>query len=203
MSDIFTRRAVAALSAPLILGSVLFAAPAAALTDSDGDGTPDVYEKMVGTNPNDPNSYAIDVDEDGAPDFYELDKGTDPDDPKSRPPDPVEDPTTGGGGAGGQRPDTDGDGLFDDDETDVYGTNPKVPDTDGDGGDDGQEVYENTDPLVADDQTREDSDGDGLFDTDEVEQYGTDPNNSDSDSDGVGDGAERENGTNPTDPGDS
>jgi hypothetical protein len=47
-----------------------------------------------------------------------------------------------------QRPDRDGDGLYDDDETDVYGTNPDNPDTDGDGIDDGQEVYDGTDPLT-------------------------------------------------------
>jgi Bacterial TSP3 repeat len=47
----------------------------------------------------------------------------------------------------GERPDRDNDGLFDDDETNVYGTNPDVSDTDGDGRDDGQEVYDKTDPL--------------------------------------------------------
>ena len=44
--------------------------------------------------------------------------------------------------------DRDGDGLFDDDETSVYGTDPDVPDTDGDGPDDGQEVFDGTDPLT-------------------------------------------------------
>src|SRR5262249_39671367 len=47
-----------------------------------------------------------------------------------------------------ERPDRDGDGLFDDDETDVYGTDPDNPDSDGDGTDDGQEVYDGTDPLA-------------------------------------------------------
>jgi len=47
-----------------------------------------------------------------------------------------------------QRPDRDGDGLFDDDETDVYGTDPDNPDSDGDGADDGQEVYDGTDPSI-------------------------------------------------------
>jgi hypothetical protein len=47
-----------------------------------------------------------------------------------------------------QRPDRDGDGLFDDDETDVYGTDPDNPDSDGDGVDDGQEVYDGTDPAT-------------------------------------------------------
>ncbi|WP_123024978.1 hypothetical protein [Mycolicibacterium stellerae] len=205
MSNTFAWRAVAALSAPVVVGSVLFATPATAFdrTDSDGDGTADVFENLIGTNPNDPNSYAIDVDKDGYPDFYELDKGSNPDDPNSRPPDPVVDTPAAGTGTGGQRPDTDGDGLFDDDEKNVYRTNPQVADTDGDGGSDGAEVYESTNPLVADNQTREDGDGDGLFDVDEVQLYGTDPANSDTDSDGVGDGAERENGTSPTNPDES
>lgn len=46
-----------------------------------------------------------------------------------------------------QRSDRDGDGLFDDDEEFVYGTNPDNPDTDGDGDDDGLEVFNGTDPL--------------------------------------------------------
>lgn len=47
---------------------------------------------------------------------------------------------------GTERPDRDGDGLYDDDETDVYFTDPDNPDTDGDGSDDGQEVFDGTDP---------------------------------------------------------
>jgi hypothetical protein len=39
------------------------------------------------------------------------------------------------------RPDRDGDGLFDDDEEEVYGTDPDVYDTDGDGVGDGEEIY--------------------------------------------------------------
>jgi hypothetical protein len=45
------------------------------------------------------------------------------------------------------RPDSDGDGLYDDDETNVYGTDPNVFDTDGDGVGDGEEVYLGTNPL--------------------------------------------------------
>lgn len=47
------------------------------------------------------------------------------------------------------RPDFDGDGLYDDDETDVYGTDQYIYDTDGDGVGDGEEVYYGTDPLTA------------------------------------------------------
>jgi hypothetical protein len=55
---------------------------------------------------------------------------------------------TGAASVLAQRSDRDGDGLFDDDETDVYGTNPDNPDSDGDGTDDGQEVFDGTDPLT-------------------------------------------------------
>jgi hypothetical protein len=49
-----------------------------------------------------------------------------------------------------QRPDRDGDGLYDDDEVGVYGTNPDLFDSDGDGVGDGEEVYLGTDPLTPD-----------------------------------------------------
>ncbi len=54
--------------------------------------------------------------------------------------------------------DTDGDGLSDWDEVNVYRTNPLLPDTDGDGLSDGEEIRLGTDPL------RKDTDGDGLED---------------------------------------
>ena len=50
-----------------------------------------------------------------------------------------------------QRLDQDGDGLFDDDESLVYGTDPYGYDTDGDGVGDGEEVYYGTNPIVAED----------------------------------------------------
>ncbi|MCC6313935.1 MAG: hypothetical protein IT337_07960 [Thermomicrobiales bacterium] len=53
-------------------------------------------------------------------------------------------------GAQPARPDRDHDGLFDDDETDVYGTNPDQFDTDGDGVGDGEEVFVGSDPRVVD-----------------------------------------------------
>jgi hypothetical protein len=52
------------------------------------------------------------------------------------------------GPAYADRPDRDNDGLYDDDEVEVYSTNPNIADTDGDGSDDGQEVYDGTDPVV-------------------------------------------------------
>jgi hypothetical protein len=46
-------------------------------------------------------------------------------------------------------PDTDGDGVADGDEINIYGTDPLNPDTDGDGASDGNELFwTKTDPLV-------------------------------------------------------
>ena len=108
--------------------------------------------------------------------------------------------------------DTDEDGLYDEDETDVYNTDPENPDTDGDGSNDGQEVFDGTDPNDPDDYLESsedgtssddsgtdttDSDGDGLYDVDETDVYGTDPENPDTDGDGVDDGQEVFDGTDP------
>ena len=109
-----------------------------------------------------------------------------------------------GDGGDEDRPDTDEDGLFDDDETDVYNTDPDEYDTDDDGYSDGEEVFFGTDPTdsddAPDDTNRPDSDGDGLFDDDEADVYGTDPDNEDTDDDGYTDGEEVFYVTDPTDP---
>ncbi len=98
-----------------------------------------------------------------------------------------------------QGADRDGDGLFDDDETEVYQTDPDLADTDGDGVSDGDEVFFNTDPLVANEPTtRTDTDDDGLYDDDEEQIYNTDSLTFDSDGDGVGDGEEVFLDTDPT-----
>lgn len=68
--------------------------------------------------------------------------------------------------------DTDGDGLFDDEEQSL-GTDPTSADTDGDGLDDGAEVDGGTDPTNAD------TDGDTYWDSWEVTE-GTDPNDAES-----------------------
>lgn len=82
--------------------------------------------------------------------------------------------------------DSDGDGLTDGEETQVYGTDPLNPDTDGDGIQDGVEVHDGlcTDPLLSD------TDGDDLSDGVGESDAGTDPCNYDTDADGLGDGAE-------------
>src|SRR5215207_2579205 len=65
--------------------------------------------------------------------------------------------------------DTDGDGVADSDEINLYGTDPNIWDTDGDGLFDGEELFAaGTDPVVWD------TDGDGLSDGEEV-AAGTDP----------------------------
>src|SRR5829696_3319413 len=68
-----------------------------------------------------------------------------------------------------RNPDTDGDGVADGDEGNLYGTDPLVWDTDGDGLSDGEELFATgTDPVVWD------TDGDGISDGEEV-AAGTDP----------------------------
>lgn len=82
------------------------------------------------------------------------------------------------------QPDSDGDGLTDADEVNIYGTDPHKADTDNDGLTDYQEIITyRTDPKKAD------TDGDGLKDGDEI-AYGTDPHDVDTDNDGLSDGDE-------------
>ncbi len=81
--------------------------------------------------------------------------------------------------------DHDDDGLSDENETLVYGTDPYDADTDDDGLSDYDEVMVyGTDPLQID------SDLDGLSDSVEITNTGTNPLDSDSDDDGLSDGAE-------------
>ena len=113
--------------------------------DTDKDGVNDGNEvQNVHSNP-----LSKDTDGDGFSDYAEYVDANDRldplrFDPKDAPavdPVPKEAPDPDQG-----RPDTDKDGLFDDDETNVYGTNPNKADSDGDGRDDGQEVFDKTDP---------------------------------------------------------
>ena len=74
--------------------------------------------------------------------------------------DPVTNPT--GKDLNAVKADTDGDGLSDGAEINIYHTNPLNPDTDGDGLTDGQEVALGLNPLVRD------TDGDGFEDAFEL-----------------------------------
>ena len=124
--------------------------------DTDKDGVPDVYERLYGTNPNNP-----DTDGDGLTDYEEIYiLGTDP----------LKKDTDGNGINDGDE-DFDGDGLTNLQELRIYKTDPWNPDTDGDGLLDGDEVkgikgkdgvVYKTDPLKAD------TDGDGVPDGDEL-----------------------------------
>jgi hypothetical protein len=92
--------------------------------------------------------------------------------------------------------DSDGDGISDEDEINLYGTNPESNDTDGDGLLDGEEILR-YDTNV----TNPDTDDDGLKDGVEVHTYETNATNPDSDNDGLNDGVEvNEEGTNPINP---
>ncbi|MHC4550398.1 MAG: hypothetical protein ACYTEZ_16640 [Planctomycetota bacterium] len=83
--------------------------------------------------------------------------------------------------------DPDGDGLTNAQEYE-YGTAANNADSDGDGTPDGWEVAHGLDPTD-DSDAGADSDGDGLSNLDEF-LNGADPNNADSDGDGIGDGDE-------------
>ena len=102
--------------------------------------------------------------------------------------------------------DSDGDGLWDDEE-DEYGTDPTLKDTDGDGFTDFFEIRVSSpghelDPLDPTDSNCDagavgvDSDGDGLSDCEELVK-GTNRLVPDTDTDGIPDGIEFQMGTNP------
>jgi hypothetical protein len=87
-----------------------------------------------------------------------------------------------GGGTITQDTDTDGDGLKDYEELNIYNTDRLNSDTDSDGLTDGEEIN-----THATDPNDTDTDDDGLTDGDEVNTHGTDPNNEDTYNDGLTD----------------
>ena len=89
--------------------------------------------------------------------------------------------------------DSDNDGISDENETDVYGTDPYDADTDNDGLSDFVEIFE-----VGTNATDSDTDDDWLMDGTEVNVNGTDPFDNDTDDDGLLDGLEvKDYNTNP------
>lgn len=150
--------------------------------DSDGDGLPDIYENMIGTDLNNP-----DTDGDGLIDYQEVYiTGTDPtkydsvtDGVSDADADPDEDGLTNAQeielGTDPQNDDTDGDGLKGGEEVNDYHTDPLNPDTDKDGVNDGDEIVLGLDPL------KPDTDDNGVLDCDEYFEQTVDQSRFDSD----------------------
>jgi hypothetical protein len=86
--------------------------------------------------------------------------------------------------------DTDGDGLRDWYETNIYGTDPNDADTDNDGISDGIEVENGSNPLNPSSPPPADFDSDGLSNWEETIVYDTNLAIPDTDSDGLTDGCE-------------
>ncbi|MFN3195041.1 MAG: OmpA family protein [Chlorobiota bacterium] len=87
--------------------------------------------------------------------------------------------------------DTDGDGIADNLEINLYNSDPKLADSDGDGMTDGEEIANSSNP------NKSDSDGDGISDYEELMLYNSNPNEIDSDKDGLTDIEEVQKGSNP------
>jgi len=81
--------------------------------------------------------------------------------------------------------DSDGDGLFDNDEMTFWGTSPYMADTDQDGLSDWEEIF-----VHGTDATSDDTDLDGLTDADEINVYKTNPWRESTDGDRYDDGQE-------------
>ncbi|MDD5341233.1 MAG: L,D-transpeptidase family protein [Patescibacteria group bacterium] len=95
--------------------------------------------------------------------------------------------------------DSDGDGLSNYEEQNIYFTNWQTPDTDGDGVNDGQEIKNGDSPLWPKLKMNEaDTDQDGLNDAWEI-KLGSNLLKSDTDNDGYSDGQEVNAGYSPTD----
>lgn len=150
--------------------------------DSDGDGLPDIYENMIGTDLNNP-----DTDGDGLTDYQEAYiTGTDPTkyDSVTEGVSDADADSDGDGlsnsqeielGTDSQYADTDDDGLSDGNEINIYNTDPLNPDTDEDGVNDGDEIVLGLNPL------KPDTDDNEVLDCDEYFEQSVDKSRFDSD----------------------
>lgn len=93
--------------------------------------------------------------------------------------------------------DSDLDGLKDEWEVQIYGTDPHKADTDGDSYNDRQEILQSFNPIGKGNYKPKDFDGDRLDDRLEI-LFGTDPIVNDTDGDGFLDGLEVNQGFSPT-----
>jgi hypothetical protein len=168
--------------------------------DIDGDGLGDTWESTNFGSLSNPNGApGLDPDGDRDTNLVEFTRDTDPNNKFSYysstndlVPDSWKAFYSIGLGTVSSTENSDGDGLFDDQEF-TLSTNPILSDTDDDGLSDSYEVNtSSTNPLD------NDSDNDGLLDGAEV---ATDPNDGDTDDDGYLDGAEITAGSNPLNPG--
>ncbi|MAY75363.1 MAG: hypothetical protein CMJ31_11710 [Phycisphaerae bacterium] len=181
--------------------------------DSDGDGLPDMLQRVVMMT--DAINLHADYDMDGTLNGDEdndgdglsnaaevLEFGTSPNEPDSDF-DGIIDAIEAFGPSSPLLPDSDFDGLTDSEELD-FGSDPLLADSDADGLFDIEEFTLGTDPISRDtdgdgiDDTDEvdDQDADGLTDVEEV-RIGTDPTLRDTDGDAIDDRWELEIGSNP------
>ena len=119
-------------------------------TDADNDGLQDQWEFENGLDIRNPDDAQEDADNDGLSNLAEIHGSSD-----------------------WQNPDSDGDGLSDGDEVNIYGTQPSNSDSDNDGIPDAWEIEHGLDPLVF--GRNHDTDGDGIDDYSEYSS-GTNPN---------------------------
>ena len=172
------------------------------LTDSDGDGVPDLTEQAEGTDPNDSDSF-LDFDMDGTPDYVDDDSDNDGVDDEDETPagDPYAD--NDGDGVPAYLDDDDDNGTvgnddgqvetpFDENGDNIADSNDPNNDSDGDDVPNGVETAEGTTPLDVNDFLDTDEDGTPDFADTDADNDGINSNNEgggdpylDNDGDGV------------------
>jgi hypothetical protein len=161
------------------------------LSDSDGDKMPDGWEVAHRLDWNSDDS-ADDIDGDNLTNLTEYRLNTDPRDSDSDGDGLKDDIEVNIHGTNPALADSDNDGLSDNEEINDFNTDPNLADSDNDGMADGWEVDEMLNPKVADAEA--DTDGDGLSNLEEFTR-GSSPSSTDTDGDGIADGNDRDNET--------